>query len=33
VREPHRQRHLLASLADSGQQAPIVVGVHGGMVI
>src|SRR5450631_767544 len=25
VREPHRQRHLLASLADSGQQTPIVV--------
>jgi ParB/RepB/Spo0J family partition protein len=25
VREPHRQRHLLASLAESGQQAPIVV--------
>ena len=25
VREPHRQRHLLASLADAGQQTPIVV--------
>jgi ParB family chromosome partitioning protein len=25
VREPHRQRQLLASLADSGQQTPIVV--------
>jgi ParB family transcriptional regulator, chromosome partitioning protein len=25
VREPHRQRHLLASLAESGQQTPIVV--------
>jgi ParB family chromosome partitioning protein len=25
VREPHRQRHLLASLAETGQQAPIVV--------
>jgi ParB family transcriptional regulator, chromosome partitioning protein len=25
VREPHRQRRLLASLADSGQQTPIVV--------
>ena len=25
VRDPHRQRHLLASLADSGQQTPIVV--------
>ena len=25
VREPHRQRHLLASLAETGQQTPIVV--------
>src|ERR1035438_2012462 len=25
VRQPHRQRHLLASLAESGQQTPIVV--------
>jgi len=25
VREPHRRRHLLASLAESGQQMPIVV--------
>jgi ParB family chromosome partitioning protein len=25
VREPNRQRHLLASLAESGQQTPIVV--------
>jgi ParB family chromosome partitioning protein len=25
VREPHRQSHLLASLAESGQQTPIVV--------
>ena len=25
VREPHRQRRLLASLADRGQQTPIVV--------
>ena len=25
VREPHRRRHLLASLAESGQQTPIVV--------
>ena len=25
MRDPHRQRHLLASLADSGQQTPIVV--------
>jgi len=25
AREPHRQRHLLASLAESGQQTPIVV--------
>jgi hypothetical protein len=25
VREPHRQGHLLASLAESGQQTPIVV--------
>jgi ParB family chromosome partitioning protein len=25
VREPHRQRRLLASLADSGQQTPIIV--------
>ena len=25
VREPHRQRRLLASLAESGQQTPIVV--------
>jgi ParB family transcriptional regulator, chromosome partitioning protein len=25
IREPHRQRRLLASLADSGQQMPIVV--------
>jgi ParB family transcriptional regulator, chromosome partitioning protein len=25
VREPHRQRRLLTSLADSGQQTPIVV--------
>lgn len=25
VRDPHRQRRLLASLADSGQQVPIVV--------
>jgi ParB family transcriptional regulator, chromosome partitioning protein len=25
VREPHRQRHLLASLAEGGQQTPIVV--------
>src|SRR6204780_2150118 len=25
VREPHRQRRLLASLADSGQQTPLVV--------
>ena len=25
VREPHRQLHLLASLAESGQQTPIVV--------
>lgn len=25
VRAPHRQRHLLASLAESGQQTPIVV--------
>ena len=25
VHEPHRQRRLLASLADSGQQTPIVV--------
>jgi ParB family chromosome partitioning protein len=25
VREPHRQRRLVASLADSGQQTPIVV--------
>ena len=25
VREPHRQRHLLASLAENGQQTPIVV--------
>jgi ParB family transcriptional regulator, chromosome partitioning protein len=25
VREPHRQRQLLASLADSGQQTPIIV--------
>lgn len=25
VREPHRQRRLMASLADSGQQTPIVV--------
>ena len=29
VREPHRQRRLLASLADSGQQTPIVVVVAG----
>ena len=27
VREPHRHRRLLASLADSGQQTPIVVAV------
>ena len=25
VREPHRQRRLVASLAESGQQTPIVV--------
>jgi ParB family chromosome partitioning protein len=25
VREPHHQRHLLASLAESGQQTPIIV--------
>ncbi len=25
VREPHRQRRLLASLAGGGQQTPIVV--------
>ena len=25
VRDPQRQRRLLASLADSGQQVPIVV--------
>jgi len=25
VRQPHRQRHLMASLAESGQQTPIVV--------
>ena len=25
VREPHRQRRLMASLADSGQQTPIIV--------
>ena len=25
VREPHRQRRLLASLAESGQQTPIIV--------
>src|SRR5919109_5212448 len=25
VREPHRQRQLMASLADAGQQTPIVV--------
>ena len=25
VREPHRQRHLLASLAESGQQTPVIV--------
>jgi hypothetical protein len=25
VREPHRQRQLLASLAESGQQTPVVV--------
>jgi uncharacterized ParB-like nuclease family protein len=25
VREPHRHRHLLASLAESGQRTPIVV--------
>src|ERR1017187_5222530 len=25
IREPHRQRRLLASLAESGQQTPIVV--------
>src|SRR5664279_6550006 len=25
VREPHRQRHLLASLAESGQQMPVIV--------
>ncbi len=25
VREPHRQRHLLASLAEHGQQTPIIV--------
>jgi len=25
VRDPRRQRRLLASLADSGQQVPIVV--------
>ena len=25
MREPHRQRHLLASLAESGQQTPVVV--------
>jgi ParB family chromosome partitioning protein len=25
VREPHRQRQLLASLAENGQQTPIVV--------
>src|SRR5271168_3926097 len=25
VREPHRERHLLASLAENGQQTPIVV--------
>lgn len=25
VREPYRQRHLLASLAESGQQTPIIV--------
>src|ERR1022692_4715935 len=30
VREPHRQRRLLASLADSGQQTPIVVVVSKG---
>ena len=28
VREPHRQRRLLASLAESGQQTPIVVVVR-----
>src|SRR6202008_3637252 len=27
VRQPHRQRHLMASLAESGQQTPIIV-VH-----
>ena len=30
VREPHRQRRLLASLADGGQQTPIVVVVSQG---
>ena len=25
VRQPHRQRHLMASLAESGQQTPIIV--------
>jgi len=25
IREPHRQRRLLASLAESGQQTPIIV--------
>src|SRR5918911_1454392 len=25
VREPHRQRQLIASLAEAGQQAPIIV--------
>jgi ParB/RepB/Spo0J family partition protein len=25
VREPHRQRHLLASLAENGQQTPVIV--------
>jgi len=29
VREPRRQRHLLASLAESGQQTPIVVVAKG----
>ena len=29
VREPHRQRHLLASLAESGQQTPIIVVIAG----
>jgi len=36
VRDPHRQRHLLASLAENGQQTPIVVvaaGDHAGHYI